>query len=55
MLSDLEIAQKAPLKPILEIGADLGIPQNSSFPTDITRPRWTCAFSRPCGIAPTGA
>ena len=32
MLSDLEIAQKAPLKPILEIGADLGIPTEFLIP-----------------------
>lgn len=27
MLSDIEIAQKAEMKPIVEIGASLGIPQ----------------------------
>ena len=45
MLSDIQIAQQAVLKPITKIAQELGIEEEELEPTAVTKPRLTTSFS----------
>ncbi len=46
MLSDIEIAQAAEMKPITEIAAQLGLQGEDVIPTATSRPRSTISWPR---------